>query len=1321
MLEVLNLSHNELAKFPSLVLLLPNLKELKIQHNHLRQLPLELFEMSSLESLDVSNNQITVLPEKLDSIQKISLKKLTISNNCLQTLPTNWKNFHKLHHLNLKNNRLQYLPYDLGNLPQLVTLEINGNQLVTFPDYLNKLKINLGLFDNPFFKLPKSLLKKGQNILRRTSNQISNSELTRIFCLAYFSPQEAIKKQAVAPLRKFLDIDQLKKYSIKKNPNFQTLITFFLKASNINPKLDWQVIDEWIEYLHIRKNIEPKVDMPQLMKALGVWQQQSEHLEWDMLEGWIEKYSLISTVKLDYHQLIALYLDISSLDTTIEWVKLHQWMKNTEAVIDKPVSLNDYYHTIYDKAPQLHPPQWEAFARWNWYIDIKFHQAFNLWNFFDTLHLVFKESPIWNWAGFGYFIKNNNFKADSNLNTHGVLGWLSFFMHTFPLVNLTPLYQFMQNTHALSNRKVGVKNFFKTITEITQSLSTQQWHTIDFLIKQMPIRLMGKISLVELSQLLIKVTKNNPQLNWTLVTNWMKHAKGLTNLKIENHELLIQLVHVKHSNPSIDLQMLDDWIDTLEVTYEQSTDFQELFQVLLDFNLLEKADWELLDNWMEKLQIKSNQRVKITNLYLETIPEEIFNYWHNTSVNFSGNLLQYIPFVPGKMNHIRYLDLSQNLINTFYLEKDIIFKSLRQLKLTFNLLDQFPVAFMQSKDLESVDLSHNKLTEKLPQNGNFPKLKTLNLSFNLLKEFPIVNPEVFPKLETLDLSFNHLTKLPDYIAEFEQLKVLDLSYNRLGKFDQQFISGLEYALPLNISFLEKLTHLYLQHNGLKTLPPGIGLIDSLHTLDFSNNQFTEFPIELCEAENLEVLNISHNKISYLPNDLKDIPQLKQLNLSGNPLSAYEVRKVQNLLPDVEILFDAFVPPLFTPLVGKKIKRAAKEAHSNGLIYSQEEYDQYASGYFKKAAIFGHNESMFELAQIEEGYAHNLDIYWYLTAAINGHAISQRKIGESLLHDQITNFDKTVYWYTLAAQQEDLEAQLALAQIYREGKGMNKNIKYAIYWLEQAAQQDNIEAITALAKIYEQGLSVNRNYAKAFVWYEKLASQEIEIAQYKLAEYYRQGLGVERDIGKAAALYIALEEKWTTLSTYNADIKRTTLPIHYYTLGQAYELGLGVVQDDVQAEYFYEKSAKQGDKYGELKLGQITLEQSGFLLAKPWLESAAEKGLIEAQNTLGNLYLKGEKTLKNELKAIKWFKMATDRGDAEAQHMMGEIFFKGNLDYNIPQEYSVARKWFEKAAAQDYELAKKRLGDIYANGWGVEKDDATAGYWYSQVDSDLLAL
>jgi hypothetical protein len=90
-------------------------------------------------------------------------------------------------------------------------------------------------------------------------------------------------------------------------------------------------------------------------------------------------------------------------------------------------------------------------------------------------------------------------------------------------------------------------------------------------------------------------------------------------------------------------------------------------------------------------------------------------------------------------------------------------------------------------------------------------------------------------------------------------------------------------------------------------------------------------------------------------------------------------------------------------------------------------------------------------------------------------------------------------------------------------------------------------------------------------------------------------------------------------------------------------------------------------------------------------------------------------------ALKVWMGQADGGDAEAQNYVGEIYLKG---LGTDPDYAKAKEWFEKSAAQNNKRARINLGYLYEQGLGVQQDMAKALNLYreaSGIDNDKLVF
>lgn len=106
-------------------------------------------------------------------------------------------------------------------------------------------------------------------------------------------------------------------------------------------------------------------------------------------------------------------------------------------------------------------------------------------------------------------------------------------------------------------------------------------------------------------------------------------------------------------------------------------------------------------------------------------------------------------------------------------------------------------------------------------------------------------------------------------------------------------------------------------------------------------------------------------------------------------------------------------------------------------------------------------------------------------------------------------------------------------------------------------------------------------------------------------------------------------------------------------------------------------------------------------------AAAKAGNAEAQNELGDRYLRGAGVDRDAAKAADWYRKAADQGYAPAQSMLGVLYLRGN---GVPKDPAQALHWVRKAADQGNADAQSDLGIMYLQGLGPQQDDAQAVLW-----------
>ncbi len=200
--------------------------------------------------------------------------------------------------------------------------------------------------------------------------------------------------------------------------------------------------------------------------------------------------------------------------------------------------------------------------------------------------------------------------------------------------------------------------------------------------------------------------------------------------------------------------------------------------------------------------------------------------------------------------------------------------------------------------------------------------------------------------------------------------------------------------------------------------------------------------------------------------------------------------------------------------------------------------------------------------------------------------------------EYSNISKALYWYTKAAERDQILALRILIYCHHEGLGVEKNERMAgefrdkfnkslkkheheiekneyhdndlsFKLLEQLAKTQQNQLLQYLVALcFDYGLGVRKCVKTAVNWYLLAAEQGNKYAQYNLGHCYYTGEGVEQNYGETV--------KWYRLSAVaNA----------HYMLGHCYSNGQGVDQNYAEAVKWYGSAVDLG--FGQTMINKQT--------------------------------------------------------------------------------------------------------------------------------------
>ncbi len=164
------------------------------------------------------------------------------------------------------------------------------------------------------------------------------------------------------------------------------------------------------------------------------------------------------------------------------------------------------------------------------------------------------------------------------------------------------------------------------------------------------------------------------------------------------------------------------------------------------------------------------------------------------------------------------------------------------------------------------------------------------------------------------------------------------------------------------------------------------------------------------------------------------------------------------------------------------------------------------------------------------------------------------------------------------------------------------------------------------------------------------------------------------------------------------------------MGTLYVNGWGVDHNYGRGLYWLQRAAKGGNPSAQTNLGILYLSGSGvrpdYGEALRYFLDGAKNGETIAMTDLGYMYDQGLEVARDLSEAADWYRMAAERGNAVGQYNLADLY----LREGVPPNNSIAFGVLLSAAKQGHSGARIKLGYLYLNGKGTQRDLETAYVW-----------
>ncbi|KIW26720.1 uncharacterized protein PV07_06531 [Cladophialophora immunda] len=304
-----------------------------------------------------------------------------------------------------------------------------------------------------------------------------------------------------------------------------------------------------------------------------------------------------------------------------------------------------------------------------------------------------------------------------------------------------------------------------------------------------------------------------------------------------------------------------------------------------------------------------------------------------------------------------------------------------------------------------------------------------------------------------------------------------------------------------------------------------------------------------------------------------------------------------------------------------------------------------------------------------------------------------------------------------------DAMFYLADCYGQGMlGLAVDPKEAFSLYQSAAKLNHPQSAYRVAVCCElgteEGGGTRRDPLKAMQWYKRAATLGDTPAMYKMGMILLKGLlGQQKNPREAVS--------WLKRAAERADKDN---PHALHELGLIYESASStdhIVRDEKYAFQLFQQAAELGYKYSQFRLGSA---YEYGLLGCPidarqsiaWYTRAAAQGEHQSELALSGWYLTGSEPLltQSDTEAFLWARKAASSGLAKAEYAMG---YFNEVGIGTPGDIEEAKRWYYRAAAQNFPKARERLEELKRGGPKQQKTRVSRSNVNRQTDGDCVVM
>lgn len=211
--------------------------------------------------------------------------------------------------------------------------------------------------------------------------------------------------------------------------------------------------------------------------------------------------------------------------------------------------------------------------------------------------------------------------------------------------------------------------------------------------------------------------------------------------------------------------------------------------------------------------------------------------------------------------------------------------------------------FLNISNLQSIDLSQNRIVEISKYFSNLKNLKYLKLDHNNITSIPDIIGDL-DKLELFTITNNKIKQIPSSVQNIKKLKILKISNN--------FITN----LPIEIGMLKSIECLHIDANHFTEIPTSLCYLNNLSELSFEWLEFLDPPFPKIIKENIgkTIINLVRNSLQemlkqniyfcefsdFIEKNSNNNNNSSRLDTSNNNISEFEFSKNEGNIENIKL-------------------------------------------------------------------------------------------------------------------------------------------------------------------------------------------------------------------------------------------------------------------------------------------------------------------------------------------------------------------------------------------------------------------------------------